>query len=283
MIFNRGLDLPGFASFPLLEQADTRLVLAQQMEALVALADEAKLGCILDTPTWMANVDRAAPLGYDADRLDHVNRDAAAVMEQVRQAAKRDDVLLSACIGPRQDPYVQDAAMTVEDARSYHARQLSVFQDTPVDFATGYTFNRVDEAAKCVLAAKEAGLRIVMSFVVETDGCLADGTTLLEAIGHVDAKSEQFADYFMVNCAHPSHFANALVAHPRLQGVVANASVCSHAELDEAESLDAGDPVQLGKELAEIRRANPDLRVFGGCCGTDMRHMACIADALSSV
>jgi len=281
LIFNRGVDLPGFASFPLLEAAETRRLLAEQMERLVELAGAVQMGCILDTPTWMANSDRAAPLGYDANRLIEVNRDAVVLMETVRTAAGREDVLLSACIGPRQDPYADTTGMTVDEARIYHTPQLETFKETSVDFATAYTFNRIGEAAGCILAAKDVGLPIAMSLVVETDGRLDDGTPLVEAIEQIDKRSDGAAEYFMVNCAHPTHFQNALGAHPRLMGVVANASTCSHAELDEATTLDDGDPETLGREIADIFRRNPGLKVFGGCCGTDMRHMSLMARALA--
>ena len=281
LIFNQGIDLPGFASFPLLEQADTRAVLAGQMQALVDLAGGMGLGCILDAPTWMANPDRAAPLGYDVERLKHVNRDAVTLMEELRQAAGRDDVLVSACIGPQHDPYADVAPMSVEAARRYHAMQLSALKDTSVDLVTAYTFNRVSEAAGCVLAARDVGLPVVMSLVVETDGRLADGTGLIDAIDRIDAATGSGAEFFMVNCAHPTHFAGALEGHPRLQGIVANASSCSHAELDEAETLDEGDPQQLGREIAQIIRQNPDIRVFGGCCGTDMRHLGAMAQEVA--
>ena len=281
LIFNHGIDLPGFASFPLLGQPDTRAVLAGQMQALVDLAGEMGLGCILDAPTWMANPDRAAPLGYDPARLMQVNRDAVALMEEVRQAAARDDILVSACIGPQHDPYADVAPISVEAARSYHAQQLSALKDTSVDLVTAYTFNRVGEAAGCVLAAQDAGLPVVMSLVVETDGRLADGTGLVDAIARIDAATGSGAEFFMVNCAHPTHFASALDGHPRLQGIVANASSCSHAELDEADTLDEGDPGQLGREIAQIIRHNPSIRVFGGCCGTDMRHLGAMAQEVA--
>lgn len=282
LIFNHGIDLPGFASFPLLEKPDTRAVMAQQMQALVDLAGEMNMGCILDAPTWMANADRAAPLGYDPSRLVEINRDAVALMEEVRQTAGRDDVLVSACIGPRTDPYADTPSMSVEEARRYHSAQLGVLRDTSVDLVTAYTFNRPSEAAGCLLAARDVDLPMIMSLVVETDGCLADGTTLRAAIDQIDAETNGSALFFMVNCAHPTHFADAIQAHPRLKGVVANASSCSHAELDEADALDAGDPPQLGREVADLLSANPSIMVFGGCCGTDMRHMGCMAQEVAA-
>lgn len=277
LIFNHGIELPGFSSFPLLEKPDTRAVLAGQMADLVALSGEVGLGCILDAPTWTANRDRAAPLGYAPERLDAVNKDAVALMEEVRQASGRQDVLVSACIGPRYDPYADIPPMMAEDARTYHGAQMASLAGTSVDMVTAYTFNRLSEAVGCVQAAADHGLPIALSFVVETDGRLADGTSLTTAIDHVDQETGATPLFFMVNCAHPSHFANALTAHPRLKGIVVNASKCSHAELDEADTLDEGDPDELGAEVADQMRRNPAITVFGGCCGTDMRHLRSMA------
>ncbi len=281
LIFNHGIDLPGFASFPLLEQPGTRAVLASQMQALADLAGQMQAGCILDAPTWMANADRAAPLGYDPQHLAAVNRDAVALMEEVRQSAGRDDILVSACIGPRYDPYADIPPMPVAEAKAYHSAQLTVLKETTVDLVTAYTFNRISEAAGCCLAAHDLDLPIIMSLVVETEGCLADGTPLGDAVSQIDDLTGSTALFYMVNCAHPTHFADALNGQDRVLGLVANASRCSHAELDEAETLDEGDPRQLGEEIAQIVRDFPAMRIIGGCCGTDMRHLRAMAQGVA--
>ncbi len=273
LIFNHHLDLPGFASFPLLETAETRAVLAGQMRQLAELAGRAGLGCILDAPTWMANRDRAAFLGYEPARLDAVNQDAVALMDEVRQETGRADVLVSACIGPRHDPYANVPEISVSEARSYHTAQMASLKPTAIDMVTAYTFNRVAEAIGCVQAASDHDIPIVLSFVVETDGCLADGTPLVDAVELVDYETGAAPLFYMVNCAHPSHFDQAIKGHARIRGIVVNASACSHAELDEATELDDGDPDALGREVADLMRQNPAISVFGGCCGTDMRHL----------
>ena len=277
LLFNRGVDLPGFASFPLLKDPRTRAILAEQMQDLVALSGRHGMGCILDTPTWMANRDRAASIGTAPEEIAAINRDAAALMEEVRQGAGRDDVLVSACIGPRHDPHGSAPPMSVSEAQAYHAEQVAALVGTGIDLAIAYTFNKPDETAGCVLAAQEAGLPIIASFVVETDGRLDDGTALDAAIARVEAATDGAPLFYMVNCAHPSHFADVLTGHPRLRGAVANASTCSHAELDGSETLDDGDPDVLGREMAQLLRHNPAFCVLGGCCGTDMRHLDRIA------
>lgn len=283
LLFNRGIDLPGFASFPLLRNPETRGILAQQMQDLVDLSGRHGMGCILDTPTWMANRDRAAQVGTPAEDISAINRDAVALMDAVRQGSGRDDVLVSACVGPRHDPHGGAAPMAVSEAQDYHMEQLAALIGTAVDLVIAYTFNKPDEAAGCVLAAKALGLPIIVSFVVETDGKLDDGTPLDGAIARVDTATDAAPLFYMVNCAHPSHFSSVLTGHPRLRGAIANASKCSHAELDGSETLDDGDPNALGREIAELVRQSPALCVLGGCCGTDMRHLDRIAEEVKAL
>lgn len=273
LIFNRGVELPGFASFPLVEDASAQQIVVDQMRDLMNVAAEADLGCIIDTLTWMANRDRAAPLGYDTDRLAALNRKAVDLMCGLRAETAREDVLVALCIGPSRDAYADLTPMTVADARAYHAIQIGSVADAGIDLVNAYTFNHVEEAAGAVLAAKDCGVPIAVSFVVETDGCLDNGTGLEEAIDRVDALTDKAAAYFMVNCAHPDHFGHVLTGHPRLKGIVVNASRSSHAELDDATELDDGDPVELGAQVARLVHTYPSLSIVGGCCGSDFRHM----------
>lgn len=282
LIFNRGIDLPGFASFPLVNDEHARPVLVQQMRELIDVARAAGLGAILDTPTWMANRDRAAKLGYAPGQLDDINRRAVAMMRALQDEAGADDVLLALCLGPARDPYGTDDPLSVDEARAYHRTQIEVARDAGIDMVNAYTFNQVDEAAGVVLAAADLGVPVALSLVVETDGRLHNGTSLEDAMTQIDQLTDGAAAYFMINCAHPTHFADALTGNPRLKGIVANASRCSHAELDEATTLDDGNPEELGAQMAELVRAHPALSVLGGCCGTDMRHMSRIARGVTA-
>ncbi|MDB2407970.1 homocysteine S-methyltransferase family protein [Jannaschia sp.] len=277
LIFNRGVELPGFASFPLLAEAETRALLIEAAQAQIAVARASGMGTILEASTWMANPDRAAPLGYAPEALDAINRDAIAALSGLRAR----DVLISGNVGPRCDPYrgVEEAAP--EDAQAYHSPQLAALAAAGADLVTAYTLGDVGEAVGIARAAQAVGLSLVISFTVETDGRLISGETLDQAIGRVDVASGGSVAYFMVNCAHPDHIGPALTGNARLRGLVVNASRCSHAELDASETLDDGDPVALGAEVAALLRANPALRVFGGCCGTDMRHLKAMMEALT--
>ena len=141
-----------------------------------------------------------------------------------------------------------------------------------------------DEATGVVRAAHSAGLPVAISFTVETDGRLPSGQPLGEAIDQVDAETGEAAAYFMINCAHPTHFADALATDAkwleRIRGLRVNASTKSHAELDESDELDAGDPADLAARHVPLRAQLPSLNVVGGCCGTDHRHVTEICNAL---
>jgi homocysteine S-methyltransferase len=280
LIFNQGVDLPGFASFPLMKTTEGQELLKGYLKDLIALGKETDAGVILESPTWVANRDRGAAIGYAFDELKKLNQDAIAMMAAVRSESDHVPTVISANIGPREDAYAPDAQMNSDEAERYHAEQISVLAETDVDVISGYTLAYPSEAIGMIRAARRFGLPVVIAFTVETDGRLPTGESLEEAISEVDAATDGYAAYFMINCAHPEHFSTVLEDAPwmrRIKGIIANASRCSHAELDEAEKLDDGNPTELGVLLSDIRRRFPHIQVLGGCCGTDMRHMSQIA------
>ena len=278
LIFNQGVDLPGFASFPLLEDDEGRNRLLGYYTAQIEVARAAGCGACLESVTWMASLDRAAGLGYTQDALDAVNRDAIALIAELKDG---DDICLSAQIGPRGDGY-RPGEMTVEAARRYHAAQIGVLARTEADVLSAFTITSTDEATGLIMAACDVGMPAAVAFTVETDGALPDGTGLCDALVQVDEQTDGAAAYFLVNCAHPDHIAAAFSGREipaRLAGIVANASRCSHAELDASTELDDGIPDELGRQLAEFRRDHPATCVLGGCCGTDLRHLAAVGNA----
>ncbi|GAB5518969.1 MAG: homocysteine S-methyltransferase family protein [Rhodothermales bacterium] len=288
LVFHDGMDLPGFASFPLLHTPEGRERLRGYAEHYLALAEQHNTGFILETPTWRTNPDWGQHLGYTTHQLEVINREAVAELVALREAwAERvAPLVISGCIGPRGDGYVVGNAMTPEEAHGYHCTQIATFAATAADMVTAFTLSYSAEAIGIALAAREANMPCVIGFTVETDGRLPSGETLQAAIEAVDAATDGTPAYYMVNCAHPTHFAHVLADAPwmrRIQALRANASTCSHAELDEATELDAGNPVALGQEYAALVQRFPHLNVLGGCCGTDHRHLAHIAEATAPV
>jgi S-methylmethionine-dependent homocysteine/selenocysteine methylase len=285
LIFHRELDLPEFAAFVLLDDDKGLDELRRYYEPYLALARESGAGFVLESPTWRASPRWADRVGVSLEKLDELNRKAIELMEELRDGAGTGDapVVISGCIGPQDDGYNPTETLSADAARDYHSTQIGTFADTAADMVAAITMTYPDEAIGVAQAAKDAGLPSAISFTVETDGRLPNGQDLGDAIQAVDAATGGAPAYYMINCAHPTHFEAALAtdeAWPqRIRGLRANASTMSHAELDEAEELDDGDPDDLGARYAALRERLPRVNVLGGCCGTDHRHVAAICDA----
>lgn len=285
LIYLQGVELPQFAAFPLLEDDSGRARLRSYFEPYLELcAATSGAGFLLDTATWRASADWGHKLGYDAAALMRVNRDAVAFARHLRdewQPRISGPILINGIIGPRGDGYVVDPPAGVEDHLAFHLPQAEALRDAGVDLISAMTMTSTAEALGVARAALQVGLPAAVSFTVETDGRLPSGEHLREALERVDA--EATPAYFGVNCAHPSHFATCLEDEgpwlARIRCVRANASHLSHAELDKATELDAGDLPDLAGRYLGLRRRLPALNILGGCCGTDLRHIQAIRDA----
>ena len=288
LVFHDGLSLPYFAAFDLLRSDAGTSRLQAYFERYARLAQRRKAGLVLETPTWRANRDWGLKLGYDAAGLADANARAVALLVAVRAGYETAaaPIVISGNIGPRGDGYRPGELMSIAAAREYHAPQVGLFAASRADLVAAFTMNYVAEAVGIALAARDAGVPVVISFTTETDGRLPSGNTLAQAIAETDALSGGYPVYYMINCAHPEHLAGALEDRGawryRVRGLRANASRRSHAELDESPDLDRGDPVELGGQYARLREDFPRLTVVGGCCGTDHRHVEAIASAMGS-
>ena len=285
LIFDDGIELTDFAAFTLVGDDAGRAALVHYFEQYAEVAVRDGVGIVLETPTWRASADWAARQGIDTDDLVRLNKDAVALVAEVgaQYATADSPIVVSGCIGPRGDGYVVGELMSVQEARGYHSLQARAFAEAGADQITAITMTYVAEAIGVVEAARDAGVPVVISFTVETDGVLPSGEPLGEAIEAVDAATDGYVAYFMVNCAHPDHFAPVLDPAAswtkRIGGIRANSSRLSHAELDEAEELDRGDPTELGGLYRLLRNVHPQIRVLGGCCGTDHTHIGAISAA----
>jgi S-methylmethionine-dependent homocysteine/selenocysteine methylase len=285
LLFHEGIELPCFAAFDLLKDTRGVALLRRYYSRYLDIARRRGVGFVLEAPTWRASRDWGARLGYDAERLADANRTAIGLLLEIRDTWETPGmpIIVSGNLGPRGDGYRPATRMSVAQARDYHAEQIETFAQTEADMVSALTLNYVEEAAGIVQASRAAGLPVAISFTLETDGRLPCGTSLAEAIQRTDAHSDGYAAYYMVNCAHPTHFDQVLRGDAewrrRLRGLRANASQRSHAELDESTDLDSGNPAELGRQYSELRRLLPALSVLGGCCGTDHRHVEAICAA----
>jgi len=285
LVFHEKIDLPHFAAFDLLKDVPGTAILHRYFTRYAEVAVARGVGLVLESPTWRANPDWAAKLGYDATALANANRKSINLLEEVRSKheSANSPIVISGNLGPRGDGYRAESRMTSAEAQAYHSPQVEVFASTNADMIAAFTMNYVEEAVGITLAARTAKMPVAISFTLETDGRLPSGQSLAEAIGQTEAASSAYPAYYMINCAHPTHFESVLREggpwRDRIQGLRANASKRSHAELDSSPDLDVGNPAELGQEYRELRALLPKLTVLGGCCGTDHRHVEAICAA----
>lgn len=285
LIFHEGLELPDFAAFHLLKTPEGEAALCNYFRTYAEIAKRFGSGLILESATWRASADWGQRLGYTSAALRDANRMAIRLLEEVQREyeTKQTPVVLSGCLGPRGDGYVPDHAMSEREAQAYHREQVETFAGTSADIVCAITMNYVEEAVGIVRSAQQVGMPVAISFTVETDGNLPTGQTLKAAIEQVDEATSGYPCYFMINCAYPTHFEHVLTEGgmwlERIRGLRANASRKSHAELNDSPALDAGNPAELGREYAELKKRLRGLNVLGGCCGTDHRHIEEIASA----
>jgi S-methylmethionine-dependent homocysteine/selenocysteine methylase len=285
LIFHRGIDLPEFSAFDLLKDEEGIEELRRYFVSYLELAKEHDAGFVLESPTWRASPRWAEAIGYSADELDEANRRGIALMAELRDRYEDDvsSIVISGCIGPQGDGYNPSERLSADEATDYHSTQIATFVDTEADMVNAMTMTYTDEAIGVTRAAQRSGMPASISFTLETDGRLPSGQDLGEAIEETDAATDRGPAYYMINCAHPTHFEEVLDPDApwaqRVRALRANSSTKSHAELDEAEELDEGDPADLGARYAALREQLPNLNLLGGCCGTDDRHVARICTA----
>ncbi|MCH1931330.1 homocysteine S-methyltransferase family protein [Shewanella sp. A25] len=280
LIFHEHLELPYFAAFHLLNSDEGRQSLLKYFNTYADIAVKSHIGLILETPTWRANADWGELLGYSAAGLAQKNNQAIEMLLDVREQYQQADLplVISGCIGPRRDGYVVSELMTIDEAKIYHAAQIRTFAAGFADVVTAMTMTYSQEAIGIVMAAKQLGIPVVISFTIETDGRLPSGESLQDAIVRVDSATDCYASYFMINCAHPEHFMFTVNEDDawmkRIRGIRANASKLSHAELNESEHLDYGDPHELALDYVDLLSHRlTNVNIIGGCCGTDDRHL----------
>ena len=285
LIFHDGLELPDFAAFHLLRTSEGREALLRYFRSYAEIARRFGTGVILESATWRASADWGGRLGYTPAELAEANRASIELLEEIRNEYESGPtrVVISGCVGPRGDGYIASSIMSAQQAENYHREEIETFAGTSADMICAITMNYVEEAIGVSRAAERARMPVALSFTVETDGRLPTGQPLRSAIEQVDESTGGYPRYYMINCAHPTHFEDVLTDEGRwlgrVRGLRANASRKSHGELNESIVLDIGDPLELGGDYARLKARLRHLNVMGGCCGTDHRHVEHIASA----
>lgn len=281
LVFLKGMELPCFAAFPLLDSTEGCNILKEYYRCYLNIAAEYHSRFILESPTWRANPDWIEKLGHNQTYMAEVNTKAIELMMELKNEyqSKIPNIIISGCIGPRGDGYVSANEMQPDAAAEYHAKQIQTFKNNGADLVSAFTMNYVEEAIGIARAAENLGIPSVISFTVERDGKLQTGMSLKVAIQQIDASVAATPIYYMINCAHPTHFIQELEKGKnepwlqRIKGIRANASCKSHLELDESTELDRGNLKELGDAYEQLKKNFKQLNVFGGCCGTDDEHV----------
>lgn len=285
LVFEKKFDLPYFASFPLVNNKKGIIALKEYYKTYIDIALKNKTGIILESPTWRASSDWGKKMGYSESDIAKINLESIRLLQDLQNQFETPDtkIVISLCIGPRGDGYRSDNMMTSKEAEKYHSFQVDTAAESGADLVSAFTMTYSEEAIGIILAAKKACIPAVISFTVETNGLLPSGESLAEAIKKVDDATDNGPAYYMINCAHPTHFENQLHAFgtwkSRIKGIRPNASKKSHAELDESTELDDGDPASFANDCNKLTCFLDNLTILGGCCGTDHRHI----EKLSSI
>jgi homocysteine S-methyltransferase len=287
LVHLEGIELPAFAAFVLLDDTGAGGIgLRDYYRSYGQLSRSLRVGIVLDTPTWRANPTWGAILGYDAAALDDLNRRSVALLAEAREAfaGPANPLVISGCVGPRDERYATTRRMTVAEACEYHLPQVRALASAGADVVTATTMSYAAEAAGIVEAASRLGCPAAVGFTVERDGRLPDGTSLAAAIAAVDAGAVGPPAYYLITCAHPSNFTGVMMGDEpwvqRIRGVRANASTASHLPSVCDAPCPGDEPAELARQLGALHRRLPHLSVFGGCCGTDERHIEEIARAV---
>ena len=288
LMHKRGLELPHFCAFHLLNDRTASAAIRAYYRAFADIAVEHGTGFIFDSLTYRASRDWGNRLGYSAEALEDVNHRSLALYRDIAAEAGMlaQNVVISGCIGPQADAYRRDDAPSADAAEAYHRVQIETFKAADADLVTALSLSSSQEAIGIVRACDSVGLPSAVSFMLEKDHRLQSGETLRQAIETVDAATGGSAAYFLVNCAHPLDIAPALAQEAwvtRVRGLRANASDHDHSVLSQLDHLEEGDPDELAEQYAGLKSSFPHLNVFGGCCGTDFAHVRKISDALRAL
>ncbi len=285
LVFDHEIELNHFAAFELMNSAKGRILMKSYFKPYLAIAKQHGLPFVFESPTWRLNPDWAYRLGYSLREMKALNEQSIQFMRIIAEESGLENSLVSGCIGPRGDGYVSGEEMSSLEASMYHLEQTGTFAHADADLVTAMTLTYSAEGTGIALAAKKFGVPVVISYTLETDGKLPNGESLASAIRRTDEETGGYPVHYMINCAHPSHFLH-LFDEPaewqnRIGGIRANASCKSHAELDNSTELDRGNKDALGGEYGILAEKLKNLRVIGGCCGTDHSHIDSIAAHLS--
>lgn len=283
-----GFELRHFCLFEILDDKRGVACLTDYHRKLVEAAIVHGFGVINEGLHYRASRDWGKLIGYSREGLEEINiRGIEFYKDFVREYdSPETPMIVGGMIGPRGDAYDTGHTLDAAEAEDYHSEQILTLKKAGADQITAATISSVEEAIGITRAAKATDIPAVISFFVKKGGNLSSGETLEEAITKVDAATGNAPAYYMINCTHPDEFEPALTPGDwtqRLGGFMPNAVAMETLDLCKLGHLEDGDPEELGGQMADLARRFPHIHVWGGCCGTDGRHIGQIAQQVSDV
>ena len=246
------------------------------------------LPLLLSTPTWRASRERIEKAGYE--KTD-VNGDNFRFLDGIRKSYGHfaNKIVICGLLSCRGDAYSQSEALTANDAHEFHSWQANRLAETGVDLLLAATLPAFSEATGLATALAATGKPYIISFVFRSEGTLLDSTPLKDAISIIDSDVNPKPLAYMANCTHASIFKTAMMhaanssatVRKRVAGLLANTAALNPEELDDSAELVEEDPQIFGKSVASLH-AELGLKILGGCCGTDDRHIDDLAKRLVS-
>lgn len=245
----------------------------------IAIAGKYALPFLATTPTRRANKERVAQAGCGSS----VILDNVSFLRRIQKESGI-EMYVGGLMGCKGDAYTGEGALSSHEARAFHQWQAELFREAGADFLYAGIMPVLGEAAGMAQAMAETGLPYIISFTIQRDGRLIDGTTITGAIEYIDSLSGPKPVCYMTNCVHPKIVYDALsqpfnrneIVKSRFLGIQANTSPLSYAELDGSPDLISSEPEEFAEEMIKLRSIS-NMKLFGGCCGTDHRHMEQVA------
>lgn len=289
IMYKHGFELPEFAMFPLLDDAEAVAVIRDMYTRYLEVALRNGFGVLMGGFDYRASPDWAGLTGYDPAALADMQHRCIAFLREVAApyVDRLPDVRVAGIIGPRGDAYEANHTITAAEAEDYHSVQLTTLAEARVDLAEALTFGSVDEAIGLARAAAAVGIPLSVSFTLDADHRLLSGPRLGEAIEQIDAATGSARPAFYgINCSHPYEFLPAIESRPwfeRVRALRPNAAMADKISLCSLGHLEAGDPALLGRLMGELAGQHPHVDIWGGCCGTWDDHLEEIARNVRAV
>jgi S-methylmethionine-dependent homocysteine/selenocysteine methylase len=256
-----------------------RAELEKLYKGYISIAEAANIPILLITPTWRTNYERVKA----AEINPNVNVDSVRFMLDLREVHGFDAqmVKIGGFIGCKNDCYKPEEGLSTKEAEIFHSWQVNQLTQAGVDFLMAGTLPNIDEAIGIAKAMEVTGTPYIISFVIDHNGLVLDGTSLLDAINRIDSATSYQPLCYMVNCSYPTFLRASeqpKSLFTRLLGYQANSSAMSHSELDGSNQLQAESVAKWADDMLYLNR-NYGVKILGGCCGTGDSHLQFLADS----